>query len=339
MSRELGIGRRRVLFGGTGLVALGTLAACAGGTAVTGGEASSTGEAAQAGELRVGPLSTQNTLTLTQASGLLADHLQDAGGSVTFSTPFAAFSPAAEALAARQVDMSSGSSTAMIAALQGNPDLVVFAVEMNDNDTQGIVATADSGITTIAELAGRSVAVNQGGTGDYILRTALDSQGMTIDDVKPVYLGPADAATAFSSGQVDAWATWDQFLATAQQLEGTVTVTLAKDIDAANRTVHVVSQAYLDADPSGVKAAYEALVEQAAEVVADPSILVDAYTTAGASQEIADALGKLTPPSIVPADAAFLTEFQRVADFYASQGLTPGPTDVSSAVVDATTLS
>ena len=328
--------RRRVLAGAAGSITAGLLAACAGGTA-TGG-AGTASASAGAGGLRVGPLSTQNTLTLTQASGLLAEHLEGAGGSVTFSTPFAAFSPAAEALAAGQVDMSSGSSTALVTALQGDPDLVVFAVERNDGDTQGIVAAAGSGITTIADLAGRSVAVNRGGTGDYLLRTALATQGLTIEDVTPVHLGPADAATAFSSGQVDAWATWDQFLVTAQHLEGTVTVTLARDVAATNRTVHVVRRAYLDADPAGVAAAYDALVEQAGRVRADPSILVDAYRGAGASPEIADALGALTPPTVVPADAAFLTELQQVADFYAAQGLTPAPTDVTTAVVDATAL-
>jgi sulfonate transport system substrate-binding protein len=337
---DQGTTRRRVLVGGTGLIAASALAACSGGTATTGGTGTTaaTGTSAKAGALRVGPLSTQNTLTLTQGSGLLADHLAQAGGSVTFSTPFPAFSPAAEALAAGQVDMSSGSSTALVTALQGDPDLVVFAVEENDGDTQGIVASAGSGITTLAGLAGRSVAVNKGGTGDYLLRTALVQQGLGIEDVEPVYLGPADAATAFSSGQVDAWATWDQFLVTAQQLPGTTTLALARDVGATNRTVHVVSRAYLQADPAGVGAAYAALLEQAGRVRADPSILVDAYTSAGASPDVARALGALTPPTIVPADAAFLTEFQQVADFYAAQGLTPGPTDVTTAVVDASAL-
>lgn len=328
--------RRSVLLG-LALAGTATAAACSDGTAVSGAAAPRTGTAG-AGELRVGPLSTQNTLTLSVASGLLADHLADAGGTVTASAPFPAFAPAAEALAAGQVDVSSGSSTALVAALQGNPDLVVFAVEVNDNDTQGIVASAASGARTVADLAGKSVAVNQGGTGDYLLRRALVSHGMTIEDVEPVHLGPADAATAFSSGQVDAWATWDQYLVTAQQLEGTVTVALARDVGATNRTVHVVSRAYLEADPAAVGAAYAALVEQAGDVLADRTVLVDAYTGAGAPAAVASALGELTPPRIVPADAAFLDEFRSVADFYAEQGLTPTTTDVTTAVVDATTL-
>lgn len=287
-------------------------------------------------QLRVGPLSTANTLSLALSDGTLADSVEAAGGSVEGSSAFASFSPAAEALAADQIDMSSGSSTSVITALQGNPDLVIFAVEQGDNDTQGIVA--HDPISSIEDLAGKKIAINEGGTGDYLARTALESAGMSVDDVTLVNLTPPDAATAFSSGQVDAWATWDQYLASAQQQDGTTTVALAKDIGATNRTVHVVSRAFLDAHPQEVVAAYDALTDQADAVIADPQILVDAYVDAGADQAVAEAIGALTPPSIEPADADFETELQSVADFYTDQGLLDGSVDVSDAVVDVDTL-
>src|SRR5690606_9920533 len=162
--------------------------------------------------LRIGALTTQNVLTLCHASGDLAEVVEEIGGSVTASDPFPAFAPPAEALAAGHIDAGSSGATGVLTALVGNPDLVIVAVERNDNDSQGIVASGASGVSTIEELAGHTVAINEGGTGEYLLRKALDAHGMTIDDVEPVYLAPADAATAFSSGQVDAWATWDQYL-------------------------------------------------------------------------------------------------------------------------------
>src|SRR5690606_30537334 len=167
-------------------------------------------------ELRVGALTTQNVLTLCQASGGLDTPIEEAGGAVTASDPFPAFAPAAEALASGHIDVGSSGATGVLTALAGNPDLVIVAVERNDNDSQGIVAAAGSGIESIEDLSGRTVAINEGGTGDYLLRKALDEHGMSIDDVDAVNLAPADAATAFSSGQVDAWATWDQYLVSAQ---------------------------------------------------------------------------------------------------------------------------
>jgi sulfonate transport system substrate-binding protein len=40
---------------------------------------------------------------------------------------------------------------------------------------------------------------------------------LTVADVTPVYLAPADARAAFERGSVDAWAIWDPFLAAAQE--------------------------------------------------------------------------------------------------------------------------
>lgn len=290
------------------------------------------------GSIRVGPLSTQNTLTLALHDGVLAAAVADAGGEVAVTSPFPAFAPAAEAVLAGRVDMTTGSSTALVPALHGGADVVVFAVEHDDGDTQGIVAAPGTGIRTVRDLAGRSVAVNVGGTGDYLLRTALAREGMTIDDVDPVPLGPADAATAFTTGQVDAWATWDQYLALATRTDGSTVLAVAADIGATNRTVHVVSRDVLTDHPGLVRAAFEALREQAAAVAASPDLLRDAYLADGATDAVAEHVAAWTPPTIVPADDAFRAELQGVADVYAQWGLTASVVDVTDAVVDVRTL-
>ena len=85
--------------------------------------------------LRLGPLSTQNSLTMAASSGRLADAVEAAGGRLEVTAGFPAFAPAAEALAAGQVDLTTGSSTAIVPALAAGRDLVVVAVEHNDDDT------------------------------------------------------------------------------------------------------------------------------------------------------------------------------------------------------------
>jgi ABC-type nitrate/sulfonate/bicarbonate transport system substrate-binding protein len=45
----------------------------------------------------------------------------------------------------------------------------------------------------------------------------LAAGGLTLADVKPVYLQPSDGAAAFRTGRVDAWSIWDPFYAVAQQ--------------------------------------------------------------------------------------------------------------------------
>ena len=46
---------------------------------------------------------------------------------------------------------------------------------------------------------------------------ALRSAGLTLEDITQLDLGPQDAAPAFASGQLDAWAIWDPYYAIAAQ--------------------------------------------------------------------------------------------------------------------------
>ena len=280
--------------------------------------------------VRVGVLTTQNLLTLAAGDGTLHHALDRAGAHAEVSEPFAAFAPAAEAMAAGRVDVTSGSTTAVVAALAGDPDLVVVAVERTDGDTQGIVATRASGIETLDDLAGRSVAVNRGGTGEYLLRLALRRAGLRPQDVETVYLAPPDAAAAFAAGRVDAWATWDQYLVSAQ-VDGARTVALARDLGSDNATVHVARRAFVDAHPQAVRALVDALADEADALAVDPTPLADAYRAAGASDAVVEGLSALRTPRLVPADDAFAAELARVADLYVEEGLLVEPVDVSRA--------
>src|SRR5690606_18306262 len=146
--------------------------------------------AGQQAVLRIGPLETQHVLRLCLDAGTLEDRLVEVGVRVAVTPPFPAFAPAAEAMAAGHVDMTSCGATGAVTGLEGAAEPGVFAVERNDGDTQGIVASAGSGVEELADLVGRRVAVNQGGTGDYLARLALRAAGLDADDAELVHLGP-----------------------------------------------------------------------------------------------------------------------------------------------------
>lgn len=292
------------------------------------------GSGPQRPKLTVGPLTTLNTLSLATASGRMREALAP-HGELEVTAPFPAFAPAAEALAARRIDVTTGSSTSFVTALVGNPAMRVFAIEDNDNDTQGIVAAPGSGITSIPALAGRTVAINKGGTGEYLLRKALHKHGLQLADVRPTYLGPADAAGPFAAGQVDAWATWDQYLVTAELTPGARLLALARDVAAPNRTVHVCSAAaWAEAEPL-IRAAYSALADQARAIVADPALLESEYRKAGATAEVARAIAAKRPPSIMPATATYAAELAAVAEFYVAEGMSKERIDTTGATVAA----
>lgn len=318
---------------GIALVAAGTMALTACSPAPDASEAAADGELP---EVRIGPLSTQNLLTLSEESGGLADRV-GAEATINVAAPFSAFAPAAQALAAGQIDVTSGSVTSLVGAVEASPELVTFAVEVNNNDTQGIVAAPDSDIDSVDDLVGSEVAVNQGGTGEYILLTALDDAGIDPDEVERVYLDPEDSASAFTSGQVDAWATWDAFLASAVSTDGANLVTVAEEIGAVNPTIHVTTREFAENHPEQLRAVYDALVAEGERVNDDLDVIPDAYAQSGLPEHAVEVIREIQPPTIAPADADFVTDLQRAADVYTEHGLIDTEVDVQDNALDVST--
>jgi NitT/TauT family transport system substrate-binding protein len=76
---------------------------------------------------------------------------------------------------------------------------------------------SQAGITSLKELKGKKVAVPEGTSGDMILNLALESVGLSIDDVEKVAMDPSTVVAAFSSKQVDAAGIWYPLISTIEQ--------------------------------------------------------------------------------------------------------------------------
>ncbi|SHM95175.1 aliphatic sulfonate ABC transporter substrate-binding protein [Gracilibacillus kekensis] len=84
-----------------------------------------------------------------------------------------------------------------------------------------LVTNEGSGIESIEDLKGKKVAATLG-TDPYIfLVRALDSVGMTINDIELVNLQHADGGNALVNGDVDAWAGLDPHMAKHELESGT----------------------------------------------------------------------------------------------------------------------
>ena len=68
-------------------------------------------------------------------------------------------------------------------------------------------------------LENRKVAVARGSSAHNLLVTALEAANLAWSDISPVSLAPADAASAFARGAVDARSIWDPFYAIAELRE------------------------------------------------------------------------------------------------------------------------
>ena len=123
--------------------------------------------------------------------------------------PFPNHAPSLQAVTGGSADFSFGGSTtpALAAIIAGSPLVFANFLVVNPRST-AIIAKDSSGIKSIKDLAGKSVAVNRSGLGEFLLVAALEKHGVDRKQVKFVYLNPPDAAPAFATGKVDAWSMW-----------------------------------------------------------------------------------------------------------------------------------
>ena len=93
-------------------------------------------------------------------------------------------------------------------AVDGLKPRAVLVVDVSNGAD---VVVGRSGMRTMRDLAGKSVAVESGALGAFVLSRALALAGMAPGDVKVVHLESNEQPGAFVSGQVDGAVTFDPY--------------------------------------------------------------------------------------------------------------------------------
>lgn len=122
-------------------------------------------------------------------------------------------------LRAGTFDFAPGAFTNLPAALERGLDLrgIVGYVggafsKTTTDDMVGIIASANSGITKVADLKGKKVGVTFGSTGDAYLLAAIARAGLTTNDIDRVNTAPPNMTSVLDTGGVDAIVGWEPFL-------------------------------------------------------------------------------------------------------------------------------
>ncbi|MGZ9724083.1 aliphatic sulfonate ABC transporter substrate-binding protein [Rhizobium miluonense] len=284
--------------------------------------------------VRIGWLRGPNDITLAKSRGTLEKALAEKGIKVEWAGPFPAAAPAFEALNAGSIDITAGSSTSAITALAAKVPLVVFAYQKMAAGSEGIVVKRDSDIGSIKDLAGKKVAVNRGGTGEYLLMRGLATNGVDPKSVERVYLSPSDSGPSFTQGHVDAWATWDPFLTIAEKAYDGKVVADGAAIRSDNAVVLVASREFAQSKPGQLQLVFDVIKSENAWAVANK-------TEAGAIwvKEMnvpADLAKKIGENNAVPTTAvskADAEQIGKVAEWYAKNGIIPNAPDINSGVI------
>ena len=279
---------------------------------------------AAAQTIRIG-YQKNGVLLLARARGGLEAALKPLGPVKVEWIEFVAGPPLLEAMRAGAIDIGGvGDTPPIFAQSAGAP--VVYAAAVPDADAaEAVIAPAASPIRTLLDIRGARVGLTKGSSSHLVLIQALASIGLTMADVRPIYLAPPDAASAFASGSIDAWAIWDPYLAMAEQRAPTRTLV--------NRGALPPSCAYLIAyrpfaerAPRLLAAVLDQLAAQSAwgNAHVDEAAGIIAART-GIPKDIAVLCLKRAPLALKPVTPDIVARQQAAADIFLAQSFIPAP--------------
>ena len=90
-------------------------------------------------------------------------------------------------------------------AIQGNVDIFCFQ-QLGDADC--VMGLKSHGVNSLEDLKGKKVAYASGTSSETILLRALDSVGLTMDDIEAYNMEVTNMPSAMISGSIDACAPW-----------------------------------------------------------------------------------------------------------------------------------
>jgi sulfonate transport system substrate-binding protein len=264
--------------------------------------------------LRVG-YQKYGTFLLLKASGLLEKKLEPLGFGVAW-TEFPGGPQLLEALNVGALDFGiTGEAPPIFAQAAGAP-LVYVGNEPPAPRSEAILVPKDSPIHSLAELKGKSIALNRGSNVHYLLVKALEKAGLKYTDVNTVFLAPADARAAFEHGSVDAWAIWDPFQAAAELTLEARTLANGEGGVASNRQFYLGEQKFVAANPAVVNAILASIKE------------IDGW----AKDNIDQAANQLSPAVGIPAPILKLALSRQS---WGAQSVTPEVTADQQKIADA----
>ncbi|KQM19009.1 ABC transporter substrate-binding protein [Novosphingobium sp. Leaf2] len=315
---RLGFANRRAVLAGVGAIgATVGLAACGG-----------------------GGKNGRTSLVLGDQLHLIQSQLEAAGAlkDVPYTYEWASFSGAApllEALAAGAVDTApAGDLPVVLAAAAGAPLKIVAASVGSPRDI-AIIVPAGSPIRSVAQLKGRQVIVSsaRGSISHYLLLEALKEAGVDHHEVKIGFMLPNDAAAAFASNRIDAWATFGTYQLAAETA-GARVLRDGTGINS-NLTLIAANEASLR-DPAKRAAIRDAIarMKRAKDwVIANPAAYAQVFAkVTKLDPKLSLALVQRQNGPMVAPTPAVLAPLQRVADRFYADGEMPAHVDLAKII-------
>ena len=129
-----------------------------------------------------------------------------------------------KAMASGAVQVGEVGSAGISAAVSRGEPLELFWILDDIGDAEALIAKKGSGITKVADLKGKRVAMPFNSTTHFHTMVALDQAKISPADVRILNMRPPEVRAAWLRGDIDATFIWDPVLAEAKK-DGTVVIT------------------------------------------------------------------------------------------------------------------
>lgn len=283
------------------------------------------------------------TLVLGDQVNLLRTKAEAAGvlTGVPYTIKWASFQGAAplfEAVVSGDVDTAIAADTPALAAAAGGARVKVVAASVSSPTGVAILVPPGSPIRTVADLKGRAVIVSsaRGSVAHYLLFGALREVGLKQSDLTVGFMLPSDAAVAFSSGKIDAWATFGTYQANAE-IHGARVLRDGVGINSGIAVITASDQALADA---GKRAALADVLQRLARsnvwANAHPAEYEQVFARlTGLPSAVVKKVVERDRPLLKPPTAQIVAQLQQVADTFYDAKLFPRRVDAKLLVDDS----
>ncbi|MGH6858617.1 MAG: sulfonate ABC transporter substrate-binding protein [Phyllobacterium sp.] len=271
--------------------------------------------------LRIG-YQKYGTLVLLKARGILEKNLEAVGYGVRW-TEFPAGPQLLEALNVGAVDFGTTGETPPIFAQAAGAPLVYIAHEPPAPTGEAILVPKDSPIRKVADLKGKTVALNKGSNVHYLLVQALEEAGLVYSDIKTSFLPPADGRAAFERGAVDAWVIWDPFQAAAEIAIEARALRNGEGI-VPNHQFYLGARPFVEANPKVIDTVIEAIAEIDGWIKGNTSaVAAELAPSVGIPEDVLLRAVERQSYGVKPLDEGVITQQQKIADTFFELGLIP----------------
>ncbi len=287
-------------------------------------------QAQAAEELKIGYQKT-GLPVIARQQGVIEKALEAKGVKVSW-VEFTAGPPLVEALNVGSINVGwTGDAPPIFGQAAGSAIVYVAALPSNGKG-EAIFTKPESGIKSVADLKGRKVGVGKGTSAHNLLVAALEKNGLKFSDIEVIYLSPADAAAAFASDKIEAWAVWDPFYAIAETRYKPVTLARTSDVLAVS-TYFLANRDYAKSHADTINTTIDALGEAAKWSAANRDKVAAAlHEVTGVPLEAQTLAANRSEFGIAKIDDKIIASQQETADRFYRLGLIPKQISIKDAV-------